>query len=143
MFDTVGLAEPHLRTDEYPEAIVNARSLTLKLYDEGGIDLLLFCVRAGRFSAALQNNYRLFFKWLCEKVPIALVLAGLEGEKDMDDRRIRHKDTFDKYNVVIDDHPCITAANKLDGRHQELYQLSCQLVRYLVREHTHGRPAGG
>jgi hypothetical protein len=46
-------------------------------------------------------------------------------------------------NIVVDDHAYITAANKLDGRHQELYQLSCQLVRDLVREHTHDRPAGG
>jgi hypothetical protein len=34
VFDTVGLTKPHLRTDEYPEAIVNARSLIMKLDDE-------------------------------------------------------------------------------------------------------------
>jgi len=144
VFDTIGLEEPQLGINEYLDAIYNARNLIMKLESEGGIDLLLFCVRAGRVSATLQNNYRLFYEWLCEKkVPIVLVLTGLEREQNMEDWWVRNKSTFDKFNIVVDGHACITAANKLDGRHQELYQLSRQLVRDLVREHTHDKPKDG
>ncbi|OAX37198.1 hypothetical protein K503DRAFT_743100 [Rhizopogon vinicolor AM-OR11-026] len=144
VFDTIGLEEPQLGIDEYLEAIVNARNLITKLDNEGGIDLLLFCVRAGRVSATLQNNYRLFYEWLCEKkVPILLVLTGLEREQNMEDWWTRNKDTFAKYGISVHGHACITAANKLDGRHQQLYQLSRQLVRNLVKEFTHESLGGG
>jgi len=34
------------------------------------------------------------------------------------------------------------AANKLDGRHRQLYEESRQLDRSLVKEHTHDRRDG-
>jgi len=140
VFDTIGLEEPQLGIEEYIEAIVNARNLIMKLDERGGIDLLLFCVRAGRVSATIQNNYRLFYEWLCEKkVPIVLVLTGLEREEKMEDWWTRNEATFAKYEIKVNGHACITAANKLDGRHQELYQQSRQLIRDVVREHTHDR----
>jgi GTPase Era involved in 16S rRNA processing len=144
VFDTMGLEEPQLKIEEYLDAIVNARSLIMKLKDEGGIDLLLFCVRAGgRFTSTIQNNYRLFYEWLCEKkFPIVLVLTGLENELNMEDRWTKCKVIFDRYNIVVEGHACITAANKLDGRHQELYEESRRLVRNLVKEHTHDRRDG-
>ncbi|OJA10173.1 hypothetical protein AZE42_01843 [Rhizopogon vesiculosus] len=144
VFDTVGLEEPQLGIQEYLETILKARDLITKLNSEGGVDLLLFCVRAGRVTATLQSNYRLFYEWLCEKkVPIVLVLTGLEREQNMEDWWGRNKDTFDKYKISIEGHACITAANNLDGRHQRLYEESRQLVRNLVREHTHDREEGG
>jgi hypothetical protein len=58
--------------------------LISKLRKEGGIDLLLFCVRAGRFTSTTQNNYRLFYEWLCEKnVPI-VVASFRENESDFE-----------------------------------------------------------
>ncbi|OAX35955.1 hypothetical protein K503DRAFT_867922 [Rhizopogon vinicolor AM-OR11-026] len=144
VFDTVGLEEPQLGIQEYLETILKARDLITTLDSEGGVDLLLFCVRAGRVTATLQSNYRLFYEWLCEKkVPIVLVLTGLEREQNMEDWWDRNKDTFDKYKISVEGHACITAANNLDGRHQHLYQLSRQLVRNLVKEHTYDRPEGG
>ena len=143
VFDTVGLQDPQLRMQEYLDAIVNAHNLIMKLKKENGIDLLLFCVRAGRFTSTIRNNYRLFYEWLCEKkFPIVLVITGLEREKNMEDWWTRYRGTFDKYKIVVDGHACITAASHLDGRHQELYQLSRQLVRNLVREHTRDKPSG-
>ncbi|KAJ8593880.1 hypothetical protein M405DRAFT_810121 [Rhizopogon salebrosus TDB-379] len=144
VFDTVGLEEPQLGTKEYLETLVNAYDLIRKLKQAGGIDLLLFCVRAGRFPSTIRNNYRLFYEWFCEKkVPIVLVLTGLEREEDMEGWWTRCKGTFDKHSIVVDGHACITAANGLDGRQQELYQLSRQLVRTLVREHSHNMKKEG
>jgi len=143
VFDTVGLEDPQLGIKEYLDAIVNARNLIMKLEDEGGIDLLLFCVRAERVTETLQNNYRLFYEWLCEKkAPIVLVLTGLEREEHMEDWWTRNKAAFDKYGIDVQGHACITAANELDGRHQQLYEESRQLVRNLVRQHTYGRSCG-
>jgi hypothetical protein len=140
VFDTVGLEEPQLGMKEYLDIIVNAHNLITKLNDEGGIDLLLFCVRAGRFTATIQNNYRLFYEWLCEKkVPIILVLTGLEREKNMEDWWTNYKATFDKYKIIVNGHACITAAKGLDGRHKELYEDSRRLVCKLVTYHTRGK----
>jgi len=144
VFDTAGLEDPECGVEEYLEAIMNARTLIMKLEKEGGIDLLLFCVRAGRVTSTTLNNYRLVYEWLCEKkFPIVLVLTGLEKEQNMEDWWIRNKVTFDRYEISFDGHVCVTAANNLDGRHQELYQQSRQLVRNLVEEHTYGRPGSG
>ena len=144
VFDTIGLEEPELGMEEYLKTILNARNLIMELDKKGGIDLLLFCVRAGRVTATIQNNYRLFYEWLCEKkVPIVLVLTGLERETVMEDWWDRNKGTMDKHKIVVDDHACITAANNLDGRHRVLYEESRQLVRSLVRKHTYDRPEGG
>jgi tRNA U34 5-carboxymethylaminomethyl modifying GTPase MnmE/TrmE len=141
VFDTVGLEEPQLGMKEYLDIIVNAYNLIKKLNTEGGIDLLLFCVRAGRVTATLQTNYRLFYEWLCEKkVPIALVLTGLEREpKSMEDWWTRNKHIFAKYEIRVAGHACITAANHLDGRSKQLYEESHRLVRDLVKTHTQGK----
>jgi GTPase SAR1 family protein len=140
VFDTIGLEEPQLGMNEYLNIIANAYSLIKKLNDEGGIDLLLFCVRAGRVTANLQTNYRLFYEWLCEKkVPIVLVLTGLEREEEnMENWWTRNKQIFAKYEIHVAGHACITAANHLDGRHKQLYEESRGLVRDLIRTHTQG-----
>jgi len=138
VFDTIGLEDPQLGIDEYLDAIMDARNLIKKLENKGGIDLLLFCVRAGRPTATIQTNYRLFYESLCKKkFPIVLVLTGLEREQNMEDWWTTNKGIFDEYK--IDGHVCITAANNLDGRHKTLYEQSRQLVCSLVREHTHGK----
>jgi hypothetical protein len=81
VFDTIGLEEPGLNPPQYLDAIVNAYNLIKKLNSEGGIDLLLFCVKAGRVTATFQSNYRLFYEWLCEeKVPVVLVLTSKESK---------------------------------------------------------------
>jgi predicted GTPase len=139
VFDTVGLMEPQLGSEEHPDAIENARTLIKELDNEGGIDLLIFCVRPRRSTAAIENNYRRFCTELLrkKKIPIILVVTGLEGEEIMEDWWLRNKDTFDQYNIVLDGHACIIAAS-LDGRHQRLYEESRQLVRDLIKEHAQG-----
>jgi hypothetical protein len=140
VFDTVGLEEPQLSIKEYLKIIENAYNLITKLNQGGGIDLLIFCVRAGRVTATLQTNYRLFYEWLCEeKVPIVLVLTGLEREpKNMEDWWTRNEHIFNKYDIRVAGHACITAANHLDGRPKQLYEESRGMVRDLVRKHTQG-----
>ncbi|KAG2131408.1 P-loop containing nucleoside triphosphate hydrolase protein [Suillus bovinus] len=137
VFDTIGLEEPQLGIKEYIESVENAYRLVRELDENGGIDLLLFCVRAGRVTATLQSNYRLFHEFLCEKkVPIVLVITNLERETRMEDWWDRNKETFDKYKIQVAGHACITAANKLDGRHRDRYEESRITIRKLVKEFT-------
>ena len=137
VFDTIDLQEYQLGMKEYLDAIENAYTLIKKLKDEGGIHLLLFCVRAGRFTSTIPNNYRLFYECLCEKkVPIVLVLTGLEREQRMDDWWTKYKSTFDKYDIVVDNHACITAIDGPDETQRKLYEESGRLVRNLVTHCT-------
>ncbi|KAG1896047.1 P-loop containing nucleoside triphosphate hydrolase protein [Suillus fuscotomentosus] len=137
VFDTIGLEEPQLGIKEYLESVENAYKLVRELDDKGGIDLLLFCVRAGRVTATLQSNYRLFHEFLCEKkVPIVLAITNLEREQRMEEWWERNESTFDKYQIKVAGHACITAANRLDGRHKVLYEQSRTTIRNLVKEFT-------
>ncbi|KAG1761986.1 hypothetical protein EDD22DRAFT_893801 [Suillus occidentalis] len=137
VFDTIGLEEPQLGIKEYLESVENAYRLIKELDSQGGIDLLLFCVRAGRVTATLQSNYRLFHEFLCEKkVPIVLAITNLEREHRMEDWWLRNHHTFDKYQIHVAGHACITAANRLDGRHKDLYEESRITIRKIVEQFT-------
>ncbi|KAG2099670.1 P-loop containing nucleoside triphosphate hydrolase protein, partial [Suillus cothurnatus] len=139
VFETIGLDEPQLGIKEYLESMEYAYRLIRELDERGGIDLLLFCVRA-RFpgiTATTQSNYRLFNTFLCEKkVPIVLAITNLEREKRMEDWWERNHGTFDKYQIQAAGHACITAANRLDSRHKQLYEESRITIRNLVKEFT-------
>jgi hypothetical protein len=125
VFDTVGLEAPEPGMKEYLEFVDSAYRLIKRLDKQGGIDLLLFCVHAGRVTATLQNNHRLFHDFLGDKkVPIVLAITNLEREKRMEDWWERNEGAFDSYRRKVAGHACITATNRLDGRHQVLYEES-------------------
>ncbi|KAG2153879.1 hypothetical protein DEU56DRAFT_726231 [Suillus clintonianus] len=137
VFDTIGIEEPQLGMKEYLESVENAYRLIKELDHQGGIDLLLFCIRAGNVSAALQSNYRLFHEFLCEKkVPIVLAITNLEREQRMEHWWERNKGTFDNYQIQVAGHACVTAANRLDDRHKDLYEESRVTIRILVEKFT-------
>jgi len=137
VFDTIGLDEQAFRPTEYLEAIENAYNLVAKLASEGGIDLLLFCVRA-RITTTTQANYRLFYEWLCEKkIPIVLIVTGLEIERNMEDWWNRNGVNVSRYGIRVDGHACITAVEGVK------YEESARLVRDLVTRHTRGMREAG
>lgn len=137
VYDTIGLEAPQLGIKEYLDFVENAYQLVKQLDKQGGIDLLLFCVRAGRVTATLQNNYRLFHEFLCEKkIPIVLAITNLERENRMEDWWERNKGTFDKYQIKVAGHACITTADRLDGRHKDLYEESRVTIRDLIDKFT-------
>jgi GTPase SAR1 family protein len=137
VFDTVGLQEPRPESGEYLTAITDADNLIDALKKRGGINLLLFCVRVGRFAATMQSNYRLFFEIFCqEKVPLVLVVTGLERERgDMEDWYTRNGGIFEVYDIHSVSHVCITAATAIDGRHRVRYEESRRSVRSVVEAH--------
>ncbi|KAG8220558.1 hypothetical protein J3R82DRAFT_3291 [Butyriboletus roseoflavus] len=110
IFDTVGLEESDIGLNTFMGAIEKAQELVMSLHKAGGIDLLLFCVKAGRHTTAMQRNYRLFSEILCNnRVPLALVITHLENEGVMENWWERNEQTFKKYGVSSVAHACITA----------------------------------
>jgi predicted GTPase len=135
VFDTVGLEEPQLGIQQYLDDVENAYMLIQQLEREGGIDLLLFCMRAGRLTTTLQTNYRLFHEFLCEKkVPVVVVITYLETEaNDMDDWWTRNKDTLRERKVHAAGHACITA---IEGNYPVRYKQSRDTIRNVVQKFT-------
>ncbi|KAG1723931.1 P-loop containing nucleoside triphosphate hydrolase protein [Suillus lakei] len=135
VFDTVGLEEPQLGIPQFLDAVENAYRLIQDLERQGGIDLLLLCMRAGRVTSTLQNNYRLFHEFLCDKkVPIILVITHLENEVgEMDAWWKRNQKNFRDREVYVAGHACITAVSgNFPLRHEE----SRTTIRKLVKEFT-------
>ena len=109
IFDTVGLGESEMDTNTFIGAIEKAQKLITSLRNSGGIDLLLFCVKAGRFTAAMQRNHHFFSEVLCNnRVPLAFVITHLENEDVMENWWDRNQKTFEKYGIRAVAHACIT-----------------------------------
>ncbi|KAI9571850.1 P-loop containing nucleoside triphosphate hydrolase protein, partial [Boletus coccyginus] len=84
LWDTIGLDEGtagKVPTDQAKQRL----QLFLQRIEasEAGIDLLLFCFRAGRPRLRHARNYNLFHAAICrKKVPVAIAVLGPEEEAD-------------------------------------------------------------
>ncbi|KAG2116820.1 P-loop containing nucleoside triphosphate hydrolase protein, partial [Suillus clintonianus] len=137
VFDTVGLDDPHLGISHYLDAVENVHKLIQDLERQGGIDLLLLCMRAGRINAMLQSNYRLFHELLCDKkVPIVLVVTGLEHRPRMEEWWELEHHNLHRYGIHVAGHGCITAAASLHCRYQTRYKQLRVTICNLVKEFT-------
>ncbi|KAN0090993.1 P-loop containing nucleoside triphosphate hydrolase protein [Tylopilus felleus] len=113
IWDTAGLEQPEMGAVEYMAAIEGVLSLIQQLAAQGGLDLLLFCIRGNRITATTQSNYRLFYEVLCKsQVPIALVITNLEREKDMEGWWTRNLSGLEKYGIKAAGHACVTGLPK-------------------------------
>lgn len=109
IWDTVGLEEPEMGVNGYLPAIEQACDLINQLTRQGGVDLLLFCIRGNRVTATTQSNYRLFYEVLCRsQVPIAVVVTHLEREADMEKWWDRNVESLEKYGIKAAAHACVT-----------------------------------
>ncbi|KAF9222603.1 hypothetical protein BS17DRAFT_767794 [Gyrodon lividus] len=106
IWDTVGLNEPNIGPTAYAQAVQKGARLIRDLHQEGGVDLLLFCIQGGRISQTTQSNYRLFQEFTCEgKV--------LEGWWE------RNGKGFGEYKINVVAHACITSLPADDPEHQK------------------------
>lgn len=127
IWDTVGLDEPDMEF----ESIEQAYRLIRDWETHGGVDLLVFCVRAPRITATSQANYRLFYEALCKsQVPIALAMTHLEQEEDMEDWWTRNADRLEQLGLKFAAHVCVTGLPTHDK-----YQESRRRVWDLLQAH--------
>jgi hypothetical protein len=72
------------------------------------------------------------------QIPIVLAITNLEREKRMEDWWDRNEGAFESYRIKAAGHACVTAADRLNGRHQELYEESRVTIRDLVEKISGG-----
>jgi len=120
IWDTVGLNELELEADGYLPAVEKSLDLIQQLSAQGGVDLLLLCIRGSRLTVTMRSNYRLFYEVLCgSQVPIALVITHLEGEVVMEDWWTRNFHILERYGIKSVGHACVTARPRHDEKHAE------------------------
>jgi tRNA U34 5-carboxymethylaminomethyl modifying GTPase MnmE/TrmE len=136
IWDTVGLEEPEMGVNGYLPAIEQACELIHHLTRQGGVDLLLFCIRGNRVTATTQSNYRLFYEVLCKSsVPIALVITHLEREADMEKWWERNEESLEKYGIKAAGHACVTGL----PTHRKYEESQRNIARLLEGHNGDGR----
>ncbi|KAI6120275.1 hypothetical protein EDD16DRAFT_1726166 [Pisolithus croceorrhizus] len=100
------------------------------------IDLLLFCIRAGSVTSAFVQGYQAIYVDVCaRKVPIALVINGLEGSSglDMHGWWAKNKDRLFNRGLAFDIHACVTTlSSDEDPSIREQIKTSQRRLRKLV-----------
>lgn len=136
IWDTVGLEEPEMGVNGYLPAIEQACELIHNLAKQGGVDLLLFCIRGNRVTATTQSNYRLFYEVLCRsQVPIALVITHLERETSMEQWWERNMESLEKYGIKAAGHACVTGL----PTHSKYRESQQNIARLLEGHNGNGR----
>jgi len=108
-FDTAGLDEGERGTMKCSVAISKIHKLITGLHRDGGINLLMFCMRGPRIKNATLQNWKVFHEIICKKqVPTILVVTGLENEENMDAWWWDNKGAFEVQGIRPDDTACIT-----------------------------------
>jgi hypothetical protein len=133
-WDTAGLGEGDKGTVTAKDAIVSLYKLICML--DGGVCLLVYCMRGPRIKESLVKNYQMFYSAFCmEKVPIVLVVTGLEEELELNDWWSRNAAEFQRYGMQFAGHACITSTKGKDGVYQKEYDSSALVTRVLVNDH--------
>lgn len=118
LFDTAGLNEGTAGTVPAAKADENLKSLLHELMNpkSDGIGLLVYCVRSTRARRALIRNYNVFYSAICrKKVPIVVVVTGLENEPDMESWWDTNGKEFKNRGMHFEDHACVTTLHKHSG----------------------------
>ena len=132
LYDTPALDENSPATD----VAMDLYKLVLSLHE--GINLLALVIRGPRVTQSILPNYEMFYKIICQKkVPILLIVTGLEVESPMDEWWGRNKCIFAQHGMLFTNVACITASKgKLsDGAFlfQQEYDESMVRVRECLR----------
>ncbi|KAG1746963.1 P-loop containing nucleoside triphosphate hydrolase protein, partial [Suillus lakei] len=135
VWDSVGLQK-----GEHHDALseMNLRGLIQNLH--GGLNLLLYCVNAARVSGALEVNYDAFYRIIGgKKVPVVLVVTGLENKDPMEGWWKENEAEFKRHGLTFDGHACITTTRGKPLKdnpghwHDEQYEQSRLAVKELIK----------
>jgi hypothetical protein len=132
-WDTPGLNEGDLGTVPSEVAVQKL----LELVTEHSVHLLVYCVR-GRLVDITRVNYDVFWGIICrKKVPIVLVVTGLEGNPDWwrDNRNM-----IKKMKMSFWGYACVTSWKGKNNIYAAMYQESARRVWKLVQDHCQPNP---
>ncbi|KAG1908809.1 uncharacterized protein F5891DRAFT_899941, partial [Suillus fuscotomentosus] len=138
VWDSVGLQKGEHHDTLSEGATRNLQGLIQNIHS--GLNLLLFCVNAARVSEALGINYDAFYSIIGgKKVPIVLIVTGLEDKDPMEGWWKENEAEFKRHGLTFDGHACITTTRGKplrDGpghRHDEQYEQSKLAVKELIK----------
>ncbi|KAG2370288.1 P-loop containing nucleoside triphosphate hydrolase protein [Suillus spraguei] len=121
LFDTAGLNEGPAGTVPHKQAKRQLRNLLDKLHKSPSddIDLLMYCVRKSTSPRAILDTYKTFYSrtYQKKKVPIVVVVTGLEFESPMESWWDAHKKIFDDMHLA--GHACVTTIQEYEGIPEE------------------------
>lgn len=132
-WDTPGLNEGDDGNVPAGKAIESLRQLVEGLPT---VNLVIYCVRAQRLTGIVQKNYETFCKIMGDrKVPMLLVLTGLEQEDDRKGWWKRNRKVVKRMRMTFEQHACVTTIKGTNGIYEKEYQVSTDVVWVLVKEH--------
>lgn len=119
LFDTAGLNEGSAGTVPHQQAKKQLKSLLNKLMSHkspsDGIDLLVYCMHYTTAPRAILDTYNTVYSGTCRKkrVPIIVVVTGLESETPMESWWDSHKEIFNSMDLA--GHACVTTIQEYPG----------------------------
>jgi len=110
IWDTAGLDEGTQGSVPADRAEAYLKQLLHELAKNNGVDLLVYCVRGTRVRSALLTNYHIFYSAICrKKVPIAIVITGLENQEgNMEMWWYKNEEQFSLLKMYFNSHACVT-----------------------------------
>jgi hypothetical protein len=143
LHDTMGLKYSSDTIDDNAKALGNLYRLVTDLSNSGGVNLIVFVMKRGKFTRTLHQNYTLFHRGFCDsKVPIVIIVTGCEDvEPTMNTWWIENEPSFTLSGMSFADRACVCAFNgptKTSGGvrfNEDLFKASVDVVRKLVVQH--------
>ncbi|KAG1731270.1 P-loop containing nucleoside triphosphate hydrolase protein [Suillus lakei] len=117
LIDTPGLNEGSAGTVPAAKAQKRLKSLLRELMDSRSdeIGLLVYCVRSATHPRTLVKAYNKFYSEICHnKVPIVLVVTGLENEQDRESWWNTNGEDCGSRGVHFASHACVTTRQEVD-----------------------------
>jgi len=97
------------------------------------VSLIICCVRGGRLTDIVRVNCDMFCRIICEgKVPIVLVVTGLEQEDNMDQWWTKFEKDVRRLDLAFKEHACVTTIKGRNGLYSKEYEQSANKVWRLV-----------
>jgi hypothetical protein len=125
VYDTPGLDASGLGTDRVTKLVMGKQD---------GVNLLIFCMR-GRITEDAFAIYKHFSRSLLEKVPVVVVITGLEHEDPMESWWTKNHTAFERYGMSFDGHACVTTIRGKGSIFANQYEESMMAVRNLIATH--------
>lgn len=137
-WDTAGLNEGETGSVPGDTALRHLRDLVENLRD--GLSLLVYCIRGTRYRDIIKVNYDLFTKTICQgKIPVVIVVTGLENEDPMDTWWSENEREFPRRGMRFEGCACVTTSKGRKNMFEEEYERSKNIVRDLIKLYCPGK----
>ncbi|KAF5348296.1 hypothetical protein D9756_010511 [Leucocoprinus leucothites] len=137
LWDTAGLNEGVRGKVPTNEAFHKLGDLILTLSgdDSEGVSLLVYCIFGSRFGLDhTRYNYDIFVRKICEnKVPVVMVITGLENEEPMEGWWTKNEKEF--LGMPLKGHACVTAIKGRKDAYKKEYGESTATIQAMIKKY--------